>query len=230
VSRSLTHCERSTVRKPHVRLAKVPAGQRFCQHGWQLVEQSAEFLNPQRTGRAARLGGGQCGAGRTPAVQPHAESAAPLVITRADSELGEFALPTAVLRQDRVSGKRTLKAVRDLINIPFGMIAAAIEGRYGELVRKYRSGPRPAGVPSTTNSAPGESSTMTPCGDSLTGSSASCTDVSRPAPSTTSQRPGVIAKTSLNLRQRLDIQAPGMSLRMFRPGLMVACTSFSSGS
>ena len=44
-----------------------------------------------------------------------------------------------------------------------------------------------------------ESSTTTHCDGWRTGSSASCTDASRPAPSTTSPPPGATGKTSLNL-------------------------------
>ena len=49
------------------------------------------------------------------------------------------------------------------------------------------------------DSAPAESSTTTPCGAWPTASSESCTDASRPAPSTTRPPPGVTGKTSLNL-------------------------------
>ncbi|HEY6358464.1 MAG TPA: hypothetical protein VIX35_09480, partial [Vicinamibacterales bacterium] len=43
-----------------------------------------------------------------------------------------------------------------------------------------------------------------PCGGSPTGSSASCTDASRPAPSMTRPPPGPTGKTSRNLPPRLD--------------------------
>jgi len=62
-----------------------------------------------------------------------------------------------------------------------------------------RSAAHPAPAPSTTPSAPPASSTTPPCASSPTGSSASCTDASRPAPSTTSQPPGPTAKISLLL-------------------------------
>ena len=51
-------------------------------------------------------------------------------------------------------------------------------------------------------------STTLPCANSPAGSSASCTDASKPAPSTTRKPPGPSTKTS----SPLDISAPGMSV------------------
>ena len=62
-----------------------------------------------------------------------------------------------------------------------------------------RSEAHPVPAPSTTPSAPPASGTTPPCASSPTGSSASCTDASRPAPSTTSQPPGPTAKISVLL-------------------------------
>ena len=64
--------------------------------------------------------------------------------------------------------------------------------------------PRPAPAPSTTPSAPAAPSTTPPCANSPTGSSASSTDASRPAPSTTRQPPGRTRKRPLNLTSPLD--------------------------
>jgi transposase len=66
------------------------------------------------------------------------------------------------------------------------------------------SASRPVPAPSTTPSAPAAPSTTPPCANSPTGSSASCTDASRPAPSTTRQPPGRTRKRPLNLTSPLD--------------------------
>jgi transposase len=66
------------------------------------------------------------------------------------------------------------------------------------------SAPHPAPGPSTTPSAPAAPATILPCAKSLTASSASCTDASRPAPSTTRQPPGRTGKRPLNLTSPLD--------------------------
>ena len=59
--------------------------------------------------------------------------------------------------------------------------------------------------PYSAERARGTSTTLPPA-SSQTGSSASCTDASRPAPPTTRQPPGLTTKT----RSPLDISAPGM--------------------
>ena len=67
------------------------------------------------------------------------------------------------------------------------------------------SAPRPAPAPSTTPNATAAQSTTLPSASSPTGSSASCTDASRPAPPTTRQPPGRTRKRSLNPTSQLDI-------------------------
>jgi hypothetical protein len=62
-----------------------------------------------------------------------------------------------------------------------------------------RSKPRPAPAPTTISSKPATSVTSPPCGNSATGSSASCTDVLRPARSTTKRPLGRIAPRLLQL-------------------------------
>ncbi len=56
--------------------------------------------------------------------------------------------------------------------------------------RSPRSRHHPARGPTTTRSVPGKSVTTPRCANSRTGSSASCTAASRPAPSTTKPQPG----------------------------------------
>jgi Transposase IS116/IS110/IS902 family len=65
-------------------------------------------------------------------------------------------------------------------------------------------GASPGAAPSTTPSAPAAPSTTPPCANSPAGSSASCTDASRPAPSTTRQPPGRTGERPLNLTSPLD--------------------------
>ena len=66
------------------------------------------------------------------------------------------------------------------------------------------SAPRPAPAPSTTPSEPAAPSTTPPSASSPTGSSASCTDASRPAPFMTRQPPGPSRKRSINPISQLD--------------------------
>ena len=66
------------------------------------------------------------------------------------------------------------------------------------------SAPRPAPAPSTTPNATTAPSTTPPSASSPTGSSASCTDASRPAPFMTRQPPGPSRKRSINPISQLD--------------------------
>ena len=67
-----------------------------------------------------------------------------------------------------------------------------------------RPGLRLAPGPSTTPSAPAAPGRTLPCASSPADSSASCTDASKPAPSTTRQPPGPSGKRPLNLTSPLD--------------------------
>ena len=70
----------------------------------------------------------------------------------------------------------------------------------------------PAPGPTTTTNAPAAPTTTPRCANSPTGSSASCTDASKPAHPTTRRPPGRITSARL----LLDIQTPGMSIATWK--------------
>ncbi len=97
----------------------------------------------------------------------------------------------------RASGKKKVVAARFIHNDR--LVDALNAQAFAALA------PRLAPAPTTTSSATARSSTMTPSGGWRTVLSASCTDASRPAPSTTRPPRGDTGRISLNLRLRLDI-------------------------
>ena len=110
----------------------------------------------------------------------------------------------------RASGKRKVVAARFIRNnrLTDALMAQALSALSASPgARALYDAERPA--------APG---TTPPCANSPTGWSASSTDASKPAPSTTRQPPGRTRKRLLNLTSPLDTCAPGMFQKSYTLG------------